>query len=144
MLLPRGTVVAAIMAHLGSSWLHPGPMFEHLGSPKPPQISFGSPEVPRAKNWLHLASVWTASWLHGDRFSRSYSITLGCPIDVPFVVNGCPKQNSVIIFHNARSDVCCHLHFVLFSLAMTDRVSNALSLKSSFCSQKKSSLHDRF
>ena len=48
MLLPRGTVVVAIMAHLGSSWLHLGPMLDHLGSPKPPQISFGSPEAPRA------------------------------------------------------------------------------------------------
>ena len=84
--------------HLESSWLHLGSILAHLGSPKPPQISFGSPEIPRAKNWLHLASVWTASWLHGDRFSRSYSITLGCPIDVPFVVNGCPQQKSVFIF----------------------------------------------
>ena len=63
-----GSLLGPPCLHLESSWLH-------LGSPKPPQISFGSPEVPRAKNWLHLASVWTASWLHGDRFLRTYSIT---------------------------------------------------------------------
>ena len=35
--------------HHGPSWLHLNPLLDHLGSPKPPQISFGSPEAPRAK-----------------------------------------------------------------------------------------------
>jgi len=35
--------------HIHPSWLHLNPLLDHLGSPKPPQISFGSPEVPRAK-----------------------------------------------------------------------------------------------
>ena len=35
--------------HHGPSWLHLNPLLDHLGSPKPPQISFGSPEAPRAE-----------------------------------------------------------------------------------------------
>ena len=119
---PQSANVAPSCLHIDPSWLHLESSWLHLGSPKPPQISFGSPEVPRAKTWLHLASVWTASWLHGDRFSRSYSITLGCPIDVPFVVNGCPKQKRVLIFHHARSDFCCHLHFLFLILEILNRV----------------------
>ena len=122
LLPPSWLHLGPMLDHHSPSWLHLGPMLDHLGSPEAPQKCFGSPKAPRAKKYQKIASVWTASWLHGDRFSRSYSITLGCPIDVPFVVNGCPKQKSVLIFHHARSDFCCHLHFLFLILEILNRV----------------------
>ena len=95
---PSWLHLGPMLDHHSPSWLHLGPMLDHLGSPKPPQISFGSPKAPRAKKYQKIASVRTASWLHGGRFLRSYSITLGCPIDFLFDENGCPKQKSVLIF----------------------------------------------
>ena len=98
LLPPSWLHLGPMLDHHSPSWLHLGPMLDHLGSPKPPQISFGSPKAPRAKKYQKIASVRTASWLHGGRFLRSYSITLGCPIDFLFDENGCPKQKSVLIF----------------------------------------------
>ena len=74
LLPPSWLHLGPMLDHHSPSWLHLGPMLDHLGSPKPPQKCFGSPKAPRAKKYQKIASVWTASWLHGGRFLRSYSM----------------------------------------------------------------------
>ena len=81
MLAPSWLHLESSWPHLEPSWLHLGPSCLHLGT-----------------SWLHLVSVMPASWLHVDRFLQTYSLTLGCPIDLPLGENGAPKQKHVVIF----------------------------------------------